>query len=345
MRLQLHNLARKPFNAVTPVGLFALAGVIALASFISTYSYADALCITNQKLPSMGSFFEIQIATNCAKKIDSKVFTEIQTGLEQIESELSLYQTDSPINKLNRNQKLQLSKEPKSSGGHMLTLLPLAMSTNQNTDGAFDITILPVLQLIQKSFQNKNRAPDNAELDQLKPLVDSSAIQFSSENVTLNKKNMGVTFDGVAKGYAVDEVAKKLNKKGFQNFLLNFSGNMHWQGHKATKTPWKIALWNPVAHSVLTIKADSKGAIASSGAENTHYSEDKKWHHIISPKTLRPPNHWAQTSVSGLSAATCDALSTAFFVLSESEIRKALKEHYPEYKAWGITPQNKVILF
>ena len=284
----------------------------------------------------MGSFFELQIIEDCTNRIKPSDIINIQARLDQIESELSLYQPDSPINKLNRDGSLR------PAGPHMLALMGPSFEVFKNTVGAFDISIWPALQLIQNSFKKSKQPPRPQELNKLKEAVDATSIKVENDNITFTKNNMGISLDGIAKGYAVDLVAKILQDLGFKNYLLNFSGNMRWQGHRLDKTPWRIVVWNPISHSSLPVKILGSGAIASSGSENTFFSDDKKWHHIIDPKTLRPPNHWAQTSVSGPSAMICDALSTALFVLPKQEILRVLKAHYPGYSAWSITPQNKV---
>jgi thiamine biosynthesis lipoprotein len=198
------------------------------------------------------------------------------------------------------------------------------------------VAILPVLNLIQQSFKQKQQPPPPAELQALKPLLDLGKIQVKGRALRL-AQGMMLTFDGVAKGDAVDRVVERLEAAGLQNYLVNFSGNMRWRGEKSAGKPWKLQSWNPIQKTGVDLPSLKAGRVASSGPEHAAYSKDRAWHHLIDPQSLRPARNWSQTTVWGPSAAICDLLSTATFAMSEAEIRETLQKHFPDYQARIVT--------
>lgn len=326
------------FSQASKWGSFWIKGTLFLAFLTSLKATAvtPTVCLQEQKIPSMGTFFEIQVINNCKKPIQKEVFIKVKDILDQLESEMSLYQSQSPISQLNQSGSLQ------ETPAEMLKVLDQALQACAYTEGAFDITVLPVLDLIKKSFKEKKSAPNDGELMALRPLVNCQAVKIEKHKVQL-RKGQKISLDGIAKGYAVDKVSQELKSQGIKNFLLNFSGNMKWQGHKADNSSWKIYAWNAVTQKAEQPISLTEGAVASSGAEFNYYSDDKRWHHIIDPRSLHPAQIWASTTVFGPQATVCDILSTAMYTLTTTQIESVLR-HYPEYQVWASAPDGKMQL-
>ena len=119
---------------------------------------------------------------------------------------------------------------------------------------------------------------------------------------------------------------------------------MRWKGSPPKKDRWNLQAWNPIKQVGYKIDIPKEGAMASSGPEHNSFDEKYAWHHLISPKTLRPANYRSQTTVVGTSAADCDVLSTATFVSDDAEVRKILTK-YPGYKAYSIDQSGNQHLF
>jgi thiamine biosynthesis lipoprotein len=322
-------IKRAPWS-FTVLSLFCWGLCLGCQSLSKDKKEDSLLCERSQKLPSMGSLFEVQITTACQSLAPYEVFIQIQKKLDQIESEMSLYQTDSPINRLNRDSVLQ------GSFPHLNSVLKFSIENGRRTEGAFTVTVLPLLQLVQSSFEKNNRPPTEGQLQSLRAFLDDEKIAVTESKIQFSKPGLKVTLDGVAKGYAVDVIAKILQDEGYANFLLNFSGNMRWQGVRPDRQARKISIWNPILKNGLPLDLSLQGAIASSGPEVNFYSEDKLWHHLIDPKTLRPARLWAQTTVVGESAQLCDLLSTASFMLSEEKIAEVFQANYSQYQVWVV---------
>jgi thiamine biosynthesis lipoprotein len=282
----------------------------------------------------MGTVFELTLTVPCAQGEGREVFVAAQDLLDKIESELSLYQPESPLSRLNRDGKIA------NQYSHLSIMVKASLEALQKTEGAFNVAIEPILRKIRQSWKATGQAPSLAELQRLKPLVDLNQVRVDKDEIRLLRPGMALTFDGIAKGYAVDEVAHFLEESNIHNFLLNFSGNMRWKGSRFDGQAWKIAMWNPARQEIQTLAPRPSGAIASSGNEINFYSKNKRWHHLINPKTLMPAHFWQQTTVVGSSAQECDILSTASFVLEEKELRRIFHKNFPLVQVWVVDPQG-----
>lgn len=287
----------------------------------------------------MGTVFELQIVTLCKDKPSDQIILKAQAILDKMEREMSLYQPTSDISQLNKEGKVKIpSPEFKN-------VVEMSIVHGNKTQGAFDISVWPVLLKIQNSFKINRQPPTEDDLKNLKPLVDYKQIEVSEDQIKFKNSNMMITLDGVAKGYAVDLLFDFFKSQGYQNILLNFSGNMRWSGHRQDGKKWKVQRWNPFSQKVEKIPSLKSGAIASSGIDINNYSEDKKWHHIINPQTLHPANEWISTTVVGPNAAVCDILSTAIFTLSKDQLQKMIPQEYSDYKVWAVNSKGKVFKF
>lgn len=291
-------------------------------------------CQFIQKVPSMGSFFEVQLPNVCDSQYSEKIMVQIKNRLDFLESEMSLYQSQSALSRLNKMGTVgQVSADFTRNIEH-------SKEHHKKTEGFFNIAILPVLTEIEKSFKKTNQPPKN--LNKFRSLLDMDKIKIENATVTFLERKMQITLDGIAKGYAVDLIASDLEEKGILNYLLNFSGNMRWMGRRSDGSHWRIAIWDFLNRKKIEIPPMEKGAIASSGAEHNFFSMDRRWHHIINPKTLIPPVHIVGASAVGPSATVCDILSTTLFILPDKDRRRILATQYPEYKYWVMGTEGQI---
>lgn len=296
-------------------------------------STAKELCFYHEKLPSMGAFIEFQFQSRCNDSAKKQLVLNIKNYLDLLETEMSLYQSQSAISILNAT-----GRSPNVSSSFEY-LIEQSKQHSINTNGAFNILILPVLKEIQSSFALTHQPPKH--LSQFKNLLDLNDVILAQQQIFFRKKKMMITFDGIAKGYAVDQIANQLQKQGINNFLINFSGNMRWQGRREDSKYWQIAIWNPITQEAQKLIETESGAIASSGTDRNHYSKDQKWHHIINPRTLKPADTILASSALGPSAMICDLLSTGLFIFSKTEREEIFKKNYPEYSFWVIDKNYK----
>jgi thiamine biosynthesis lipoprotein len=305
-----------------------------ISKSIDREAFQEPRCMSEHRIPSMGTFFELQLVHACEFK-PAILITEVKALLDSLESELSLYQPDSQISQLNLQGTLC------SSSQALIHLTKTSKDYFVKTQGAFDITILPVLRDLEYSFKVKGQPPRG--LHRFRQVVNSELLRVDNSCVVFQRPGMAITLDGIAKGYAIDFIATKL-PADVESYLLNFSGNMLWKGRKPSG-PWTIGFWNPIVQQVVSLRVGDAGAIASSGPEVAHFDNKQIWHHIIDPKSLRSPHFHASVTVLGDSAMECDILSTAFLTLDLPKARELWNREFRRLSVYFVDYQGATTSF
>jgi thiamine biosynthesis lipoprotein len=194
------------------------------------------------------------------------------------------------------------------------------------TAGAFDPTVKPLIDLLESG------RPTNAELREASGLVSADGVRFSDRRIELERDGMGLTLDGVAKGYIVDRMSHVMALVGVTNHLVNAGGDIRTRGESAPGRPWKIAIEDPKKRgNYPDVVLMRDGAIATSGSYENFYNEDRTRHHIVDPSTGQSPLETVSVSVRAHSVMEADALSTAVFVMGpEAGSRLVRRTHGAE---------------
>ncbi len=246
----------------------------------------------------------------------------------ELDKKLSAYRTDSEVYKINHagaNVKTKVSPD-------CFYLIEQALFLSEKTNGAFDITVKPVMDLWGFGGEQP-RVPAQAELEQALLRVNYKDVLLDKETqtVTLQKDGMAIDLGGIAKGYCADEAAKVLAQEGIQNAYLDFGGNVVTMGEKplglmerlksfSSSRPFSVGIQDPSGTrgqviSVHTADKDFCSVVTSGGYERYFEENGKRHHHILDPKTgTQPQNDLLSVTVIGDSSLICDALSTALFV-------------------------------
>jgi thiamine biosynthesis lipoprotein len=195
-------------------------------------------------------------------------------------------------------------------------VLLLADHLSSATQGAFDITVLPLLELYDQSKDN-NAMPSGESITSALQLVDYRQVHISPAAITLARKGMAITLDGIGKGYIVDQGAATLRSHGFTNVYVEAGGDLMVSGTKADNIPWRIGVTHPRPDKTGKMVAIdiSDQAVATSGDYMQPYTADLRHHHIIDPRTGISPPELASATVSAPTVALADGLATAAMVL------------------------------
>lgn len=193
-----------------------------------------------------------------------------------------------------------------------------ALEYHRLSRGTFDITVKPVVDLFKKTFEGKaHKAPSEKALNQALQLVDARNVSLNGRAVSFKKPGMGITLDGIAKGYIVDRASRVLSDHGIENHLINAGGDIRTRGEKADKKPWTVAIQDPQKKKDYPdIIHMREGAVATSGNYEIYYDREKMFHHIVNPRTGLSPELNASVSVLADTAMDADALSTSVFVMA-----------------------------
>jgi thiamine biosynthesis lipoprotein len=185
------------------------------------------------------------------------------------------------------------------------------------TGGAFDITVKPVVDLFQSKYDRGKRIePTESELKALIGLVNAGNVQISGRSVSFKMDGMGITLDGIAKGYIVDRASELLSEHKISNHLINAGGDIRTAGSAAEEKPWTVAVQDPSRkQDYPDIIHMRDGAIATSGNYEVYYDREKMFHHIVNPRNGLSPALSTSVSVIAKTTMDADALSTSVFVM------------------------------
>lgn len=230
--------------------------------------------------------------------------------MEELENVLSRFKPESQLSQLNRDGTLDHA-HPALTG---LVLQSLELS--QLTDGAFDITVKPLLDLYQAS---PGILPGVQQIKKTLALVDYRKIGLTSKTVAFQQPGMSITLDGIAKGYIVDEGVAVLKEFGFANLMVEAGGDLMGLGEKAPQSPWMIGLQAPRAEmgKLMTTFTIQNQAVATSGDYMQFFTPDFVNHHIIDPRCGHSSTELASVSVIAPTVALADGLATAVMVLGK----------------------------
>lgn len=201
-------------------------------------------------------------------------------------------------------------------------MLQLAQEYNRLTEGAFDVTIGPVMDLWGFG-REKQKVPTASELQKALALVDSRKLILDQKahSAFLNKKGMALDLGAVAKGYAVEKAAQVLEKEGVEKALINAGGNIRVLGKKEKWKPWKIGIQDPRTPSALMgiLSLEDEAVVTSGDYNRTIQIAGKTYHHLLSPQTGYPVGYNISVTVVTRDAAQADLLSTALFLLEPQQ--------------------------
>ena len=264
---------------------------------------------------------------------------EIEEALHTIDNSLSPFNQHSIITAINRNESMQ-------TDSLFRAVFRRSLEISAETDGAFDITVAPLINAWGFGFK-KGIFPDSAQVDSLRQLIGYTRVSLDADGcVQKQNPRLMLNCSAVAKGYAVDVVARLLQAKGIDNLMVDIGGEVVVKGHNPQQRPWRIGINKPVDDSLATnqelqaIVELTEGAIATSGNYRNYYHRNgKKYAHTIDPRTGYPVQHAILSStVLAPDCMSADAYATAFMVMGLEEA-EAFVEAHPELAAYFIYSQ------
>ena len=272
--------------------------------------------------------------------------------IEELENRLSRTKADSLVSGLNRDGSIR----------HLTydywNLIARAKEYRGATNGAFDITIAPVMDawgFTGDSF----RVPEQSELDELLKYVNSDEIQIQEEpaySVTLGE-GQAIDLGGIAKGYTSDLVEQTFRANGIESGKISLGGNVFVLGGKPDGSDWRVGIKDPRNESGLAaiLSLRDAYAITSGGYERYFEENGKTYHHIIDPSTGYPADS-GLLSVTVVAAdngpdwagagngAMCDAFSTALFVMGEEQALDFWRNGGYDFDLVLVTEDGRVVI-
>ena len=266
---------------------------------------------------------------------DSDLTQSIKAELLKVDASLSPFNKESVITAINDNKDVSPDEMFKE-------VFTLAMDISKETDGAFDITVAPLVNAWGFGFKNGSQ-PSRHQVDSLLLLVGYEKISMVDGKVKKQDPRIMLDCSAIAKGYGTDRVARLLRNRGVQNYMVEIGGEVVTSGVNPERLPWKIGVTKPTddslntGHELQTILNLTDKAMATSGNyRNFYYKGGKKFAHTIDPKTGYPVQHSIlSATVIAKSCAVADAYATSFMVMGLDKAKQVLERH-PELMAYFI---------
>ena len=278
----------------------------------------------------MGTLVEITVIP-----ANEKAIRQAFEALKKVDALMSTYKEDSEISILNREGKAQVSEET-------LEVIEDAIKFSNLTDGAFDITCRPLINLWKKA-KKEEKVPTEEEIEEAISLVGYQRIILEGNQIRLEKKGMQIDLGGIAKGYAVDKAIEALKKNSIKRALVNAGGDLYGLGTDPQGEKWQIGIQDPRDEDKIIdiIKVKDK-AVATSGDYRRYFTlKGKRFSHIVNPKTgLTVQDVPMSVTIIGPDATTTDALATGVFVLGPEEGMRLI-ESLPEVEGMIISEGMK----
>lgn len=309
-----HDKKRRSFLKMS--GMLGLGAITAGTLLGAQPSEALALNSKEYKVTqtrlAMGTYVAMTVIHSSrgeAEDAIGRAFEEI----DRLDTVLSQYQMSSEISELNSEGLLKMP------GREVQDMVARSLYFYHQTGGAFDITVKPLIDLYKKSF-SLSQNPTEKEIDTILDRVGSQHIKVQGKSIVMAKSGMGLTLDGIGKGYVVDRASDILTQSGMTNHLINAGGDIRTSGHAATDRPWTIAIEDPLKKKeypdIITL---GDGAIATSGNYEIFYDREKLFHHIVDSKTGHSPQFVSSVSVTAKTVMDADAMATAVFVMEPKD--------------------------
>lgn len=257
---------------------------------------------------------DVEITVYSFEPVDSvdavnAAFNEI----ERINALLSNYENDSEVSRLNKEGIIH------DASDDLLYNIEKAVYYSRLSDGAFDITIEPLLSL-WRNVGKTGVMPTDEEIERAKSLVNYENIYFDKKNklVRLASNEMGINLGGIAKGYAVDRAIKILMDTGIESALVNAGGDLRAIGKKPGGMR-QVALRNPRDENDFIAKINIINSSVATSGDYERYFVEKKVHHILNPRTGYSADELISVTIVAEKAIDADALATAVFVLGPEQ--------------------------
>ena len=197
-------------------------------------------------------------------------------------------------------------------------LVKTALDIARQTDGAFDVTVYPLVELW--GFYGKNPSlPADRDIRALLPHVGWRKLDVRDGRITKADPAVRIDLGGIAKGYAVGEAVKTIRAAGIQSALVDAGGDIYAIGTSNGK-PWKIGIRDPRGDGVIgSLEVSDLTVVTSGDYERYFETNGVRYHHILDPKTGYPARGLRSATVITVDAALGDGLSTAIFVLGREK--------------------------
>ncbi|MDO5446360.1 MAG: FAD:protein FMN transferase, partial [Prevotellaceae bacterium] len=265
---------------------------------------------------------------------------EILAAMNEVDASLSPFNDSSIITKINNNVDVKINSMFRE-------VFEKAMDVSQSTDGAFDITVAPLVNAWGFGFKSGSGLT-KVQIDSVMDFVGYKKVSLRDNKVVKTDPRLMLDCSAIAKGYGSDVVANLLTRKGISNFMVEIGGEIVTRGKNAEQKPWRVGVTKPTDDSLSlntelqTVLDLTDISLATSGNyRNFYYKNGKKYAHTIDPRTGRPVQHsLLSATVLAPTCAEADAYATSFMVMGLEKTKAFLRNNH-RMKAYLIYTDSK----
>lgn len=305
-------------QANPPIGpfLFFLGVAVSfLFTSVSKPAFADSSRVLEVRGETMGTTYSVKVFD--PPEWDDEFRFEIEAELRSVNDQMSTYLKSSEISRFNRSE----STDWFDVSAETATVVEAAQRISRATDGAFDVTVLPLVNAWNFGPEPRSRRPPvDSSVEATRKLVGYERLHVRTDPPALRKDDptLQVDLSAIAKGHGVDRVVELLTRAGAVNLFVEIGGEVRATGDKAG-VPWRIGIQRPdaVSNAILVPYPLVDRAVATSGDyRNRFEAEGTEYSHTIDPRTGRPATHRiASVTVTAADCMRADGWATAIGVL------------------------------
>lgn len=251
-------------------------------------------------------------------------------AIHRVERLMSVYDSQSEVGRLNRHGRLA-RPDPWT-----LAVLRQAQAFAVSSGGAFDVTVQPLWRLFQRHAE-RGGLPSEDDVAAVRSLVGWRGLSADEAEVRLARPGMAITLNGIAQGFAADRACEAMRAAGAVAGLVD-AGELASLGRAPSGGPWSVALQVPHHGREERIALDA--CVATSADSPSHFSPDRRHHHIFDPQSGWSPTSISAVSVVAATATQADAWSTALMIGGDRLARLALASRAVQ-RVWLVDKQGQ----
>ena len=278
---------------------------------------SQELLARKRVLQLMGTRFEITAVASDATFADEGIEAGINE-VQRIEKLISSWNEHSQTSEINKNAGIHPVKVDKE----LYDLIARSLRVSKLTNGAFDISFASVGHLWKFDGSMKEPPPQQA--------IEASIAKINYQNIILNakettvflkEKGMKIGFGGIGKGYAAEQAKSVMRAMGIKSGVVNAAGDLTTWGRREDGKIWDVAIARPdKSRQILGwLKVDESSVVTSGNYEKFFMYEDKRYAHIIDPRTGYPTTGIKSATIVCSNAELADALATTMFVMGKDD--------------------------
>lgn len=291
----------------------------------------------SQDLFAMDTYMSLTAYGSCGQEAVEAAIKEIQ----RLDGMWSVSSQTGEIYQINQQEQGDISEDTAK-------ILEYAQRLYTETDGAFDISVYPLMELWGFTSQNY-KVPSQEELEAILPKVNQSKIQidFDGNKVTL-AKGQKIDLGAIAKGYTSNRIMEIYKEHGVTSGMVSLGGNVQTLGEKPDGSLWGIGIQDPDSQEgdiIGALQLKDQAVITSGGYERYFEEDGVTYHHILDTRTGFPVDKGlVSVSIVSGDGTLADGLSTSLFAMGQEKALKYWRSHSDEFDAILVNKDRKILV-